>query len=307
MGTVIEATALAAGHRWRDRHSALRLAVTAARHCLQTAGREASDVDLLINAGIYRDRNLGEPALAAMIQQDIGAHPEDPRPQAHGTFSFDVANGACGILTALQIVDGFLSTHVIERAMIVASDADPGRRMSENFPFSPSGSALLCRWSDNEGLDAVHWARIPDDGESFCAGVGLVNRRNVLRIGEGSMMDERFAAAAAQAVIQCVGAATLDMAEIAAIVVAPARSRFCSLLAEHLMVPEDIIIVADDENSHTAALAGAFECATRRVVSGKYILMVAAGAGVSAGAALYRMPSETQTKPDSNFVQYPTV
>ena len=35
-------------------------------------------MDLLINAGIYRDRNLGEPALAAMIQQDIGAHPEDP-------------------------------------------------------------------------------------------------------------------------------------------------------------------------------------------------------------------------------------
>ena len=42
------------------------------------AGRDAHDVDLLINAGIYRDRNLGEPAFAAMIQEDIGANPEDP-------------------------------------------------------------------------------------------------------------------------------------------------------------------------------------------------------------------------------------
>ena len=46
--------------------------------CLDRAGRTAHDVDLLVNAGIYRDRNLGEPALAAMIQQDIGANPEDP-------------------------------------------------------------------------------------------------------------------------------------------------------------------------------------------------------------------------------------
>jgi 3-oxoacyl-[acyl-carrier-protein] synthase-3 len=93
------------------------------------------------------------------------------------------------------------------------------------------------------------------------------------------------------------------MAEIAAFVVAPARNRFCSLLAEHLMVPEDIVIAADDEDTHTAALAGAFACGARRIGPGKCLVMVAAGAGVSAGAALYRMPPEVQTEPASNFVQ----
>ena len=43
------------------------------------------------------------------------------------------------MLTALQIVDGFLRSHTIDRALVVASDADPGRRMSEHFPFSPAG------------------------------------------------------------------------------------------------------------------------------------------------------------------------
>ena len=104
MGTVIEQVSLTDGG-WRTRHSALRLAVKAAKHCLHEAGRNADDIDLLINAGIYRDRNLAEPALAAMIQEDIGANPEDPHEQAHGTFSFDVSNGSCGVLTALQIVD----------------------------------------------------------------------------------------------------------------------------------------------------------------------------------------------------------
>ena len=73
---------------------------------------------MLINAGIYRDRNMAEPALAALIQADIGAHPEDPHPDSHGTFSFDVANGVCGVLTALQIADGFLRSHAIQRARL---------------------------------------------------------------------------------------------------------------------------------------------------------------------------------------------
>ena len=34
---------------------------------LEGAGLRPGDVDLLINAGLYHDRNLGEPALAALI------------------------------------------------------------------------------------------------------------------------------------------------------------------------------------------------------------------------------------------------
>jgi 3-oxoacyl-[acyl-carrier-protein] synthase-3 len=84
MGTVIDRLDIARGG-WRDRHRASHLAVAAAKTCLHRAGRAPGDVDLLINAGIYRDRNMGEPALAALIQQDIGANPEDPHDDGHGT------------------------------------------------------------------------------------------------------------------------------------------------------------------------------------------------------------------------------
>src|ERR1700739_84922 len=157
MGTVIDRVDLARP-RWRDRHSALHLAVTAAKDCLPRAGCGPGGLDLVVSAGIYRDRNLGEPALAALIQDDIGATPEDPHAGAHGTFSFDIANGACGVLTALQIVDGFLRTRSIHRALVVASDANPGHGMSEHFPFSATGAALLCRWTDDDyGLSRVSW------------------------------------------------------------------------------------------------------------------------------------------------------
>ena len=105
---------------------------------------EAGDIDLLVNAGIYREDNLAEPALAAMIQEDIGANPgHPPREGAHGTFSFDVANGGCGVLTALELLDGFVRSGTIQTGLVVASDSDPGA--SESFPFPAVGGAMLVR------------------------------------------------------------------------------------------------------------------------------------------------------------------
>src|SRR5262245_9775205 len=151
MGTVIEAVGVAAGRRRRS--SARRLADTAAARALAGAALEAADVDLLLNAGLYHDRILGEPALAALIQEDIGANPEDPHAGGHGTFSFDVANGSCGMLTALRVADGFLRAGSARHALGVASDADPGHRLAPGFPFAPAGAALACGWRPgDEGL-----------------------------------------------------------------------------------------------------------------------------------------------------------
>jgi 3-oxoacyl-[acyl-carrier-protein] synthase III len=291
MGTLIDHVALTQG-RWRNRHSALHLAVRAAKNCLEQAGRDAHDVDLLINTGIYRDRNLGEPALAAMIQQDIGANPENPHADTHGTFSFDIANGACGVLTALQIVDGFLKSYAIDCALVVAGDADPGRGMSEHFPFSPAGAAMLCDWIDGDyGLEHIHWVNALDEGESFNATVGLVDGRNVLRFRTSETFDERLAAAAAQAVDECLRESSLQLDDIDVIVAAPGRPRYRTGLAAHLGVPEEQIVVAEDENAHTASLAAAFDRGASRNRPGGRVLLVAAGAGITAGAALYRQPT----------------
>ncbi|POY01173.1 3-oxoacyl-ACP synthase [Mycobacterium kansasii] len=292
MGTVIDRVDLT-HPGLLHRHSALHLAVAAAKDCLQRAGCDPGELDLVVNAGIYRDRNLGEPALAALIQDDIGANPEDPHAGGHGTFSFDIANGVCGVLTALQIVDGFLRTRSINRALIVASDADPGHGMSEHFPFSAAGAALLCGWSTEDyGLSRVSWANL-DDGatdETFRATVGFADARNVLRFSESADIDDQFAAAAAQAVAACLAAHSVRLSAIDMIVAAPARQGFRAALGHRLGVPADLIRVADDEHMHTAALAAAFEGQVQSLPAGTQVLFVAAGAGVTAGAALYRQP-----------------
>jgi 3-oxoacyl-[acyl-carrier-protein] synthase III len=289
MATVIERIELTRGG-WRDRHSALRLAVRAARDCLHETGRTPHDIDLLVNAGIYRDRNLGEPALAAMIQQDIGANPEAPHAGSHGTFSFDIMNGSCGVLTALQIVDGFLRSHSIDCALIVASDADPGHGMSERFPFSPAGAALLCTWTDDDrGFGRSYWASALDERESFSATVGLVDNRNILRFDVAATADIHLANVAAHAVERCLSESRRTIDDIDAIAAAPAQPRFRTALAGQLGVSQNLITIANDEHMHTASLASSLNDAATKVGAGGQLLLVAAGAGVTAGAALYRV------------------
>jgi 3-oxoacyl-[acyl-carrier-protein] synthase III len=223
-----------------------------------------------------------------MIQQDIGANPEDPHAGSHGTFSFDVVNGSCGVLTALQVVDGFLRSRAIDCALIVASDANPGHGMSERFPFSPAGAALLCTWTDDDrGLGRPHWHNVPDAGESFSATVGMIDHRNVLRFDMSATADEEFADAAAQAVGRCLSESPLRIEDVDAIVAAPPRPEYRAALATRLETAPERITIADDEKLHTVSLASAFNDAAAKLGSGKQVMLVAAGAGVTAGAALY--------------------
>ncbi len=292
MGTIIDHASLTHAP-WRSRHSALRVAVATAKTCLDEVGCPPTDLDLLINAGIYRDRNLGEPALAAMIQEDVGANPEDPHAGRHGTFSFDIANGVCGPLTALRVVDGFLRTGAIRRALVVASDADPGHHIAHDFPFAAAGGALLCSWTDDEvGLGSFHWANFPGGGDLFRSTVTYHDRRNRLEIAASDAIDDVFAAAAAKVALECLDNASTDLAAVDLVLAAPAHPAFAESLASHLCVPVEHVVVGQDERIHTAALVAAFHGAATagRLRPGSTVLLLAVGAGVTAGAALYRVP-----------------
>jgi 3-oxoacyl-[acyl-carrier-protein] synthase-3 len=286
MGTIIEHPSIST-RGWRPWGGALRLAVTAARTCLQAAESVASDLDLLVNTGIYRERNLGEPALAALIQQDVGANPEDPHPGGHGTFSFDIANGTCGVLTALQVIDGFLRSGTARRALVVTSDADPGHGLTAGFPFGATGGALLCRWADEDrGLGPVHWVNAPDGGAVFGSTVQFRNGRNRLSFTISSTMDKHLAEVAADAVDRCLTGAGLSLSNVDRIVAAPSGTGFSGALAERLGVDRELIVAAHTPGVHTAALISALR--EVNAPTGARLLLVAAGAGITAGAALYR-------------------
>ena len=227
MGTTIEEIRVVqAGPH--SHHDALWLADAAGKECLESAGVLPTDVDLLINVGLYRDRILGEPALASLVQEDIGINPEDPHPGGHGSFSFDVANGACGALTALQLADRFLQAGTIQKALIVSSDADPGHRLASSFPFRPAGGAVLCVHDTTQRglLGHVHWTTVTDERHAWRATVGSDGGHNRLHIEMGPTFCDDAGVAAAKVAGEALAAGGLTPDDLAVVVAAPAYPTF---------------------------------------------------------------------------------
>ncbi|WP_052745673.1 beta-ketoacyl-[acyl-carrier-protein] synthase family protein [Allosalinactinospora lopnorensis] len=145
MGTIISATAVSTDPAV---HSSIEHASLAAGDCLDRAGITADQVDLMVNTGVYRDANMSEPAMAAMIQKNVGVNLDYlQNPTAKPAFSFDLMNGACGVLNAVQVGAGFVESGSAEYVLVVSGDAhpsnDPAEARRTGFPYATMGAAML--------------------------------------------------------------------------------------------------------------------------------------------------------------------
>ncbi len=289
MATMLDPPAVVAPGR-PTHSSARKMADKASRTAIERAGLAVAEVDLLLNTGLYRDRNLGEPALAALIQEDVGINPEDPHAGMHGTFSFDIANGGCGVLTALQIADGFLQSATIDHALVVASDADPGHGMALGFPFLARGAAVVCHWEEGPGgLVGFQWGSAPEDGDLFRSRFGFERRRNLLRVEQDPDFGWRAAALAGRTAKSLLAEHDFRPADVDLVVANPLTPAFLDGLSAHAGIDsERVVDVEGAEHVHTAALLVALAAAEEqgRLDEAHLILLVSAGAGVVSGAAV---------------------
>ena len=144
MGTIIEATATASAHRrpFAPRRAEAcrrrRAAVPAARGAGPLTSSTCSSTRASITTSCSTSRRWRR-----LIQEDIGANPDQQPGAGHGTFSFDVSNGACGLLTGIHLLDGLLASGTANLGMVVASDIDPQPGASEGFDFPAAGGAFL--------------------------------------------------------------------------------------------------------------------------------------------------------------------
>jgi 3-oxoacyl-[acyl-carrier-protein] synthase III len=111
---------------------------------------------------------------------------------------------------------------------------------------------------------------------------------NVLRFSGSAAMDEQFDEPGAQAARSCLQEASLALSDVDIIVASPARYGYRAALAAKRAVPVERITVADDESMHITTLVSALSSAAEQLSPAARVLLIAAGAGVTAGAALYR-------------------
>jgi 3-oxoacyl-[acyl-carrier-protein] synthase-3 len=301
MGTRIEAVATSTDRGRFPGGGALHLSDVAARACLRRGHHHAAELDLLVNAGLYKDHNVAEPALASIIQEDLGAnlgHP--PRFGHHGTFSFDVLNGGAGVVTAAQLVDAFVGPGNARLGMVVAADADPAPRRTRGFPFAPAGGALLLAHDDGAaGFERFALRTFGEDAALFEAFVrwtpraGWLRRgRNVLEVHEAPAFATRCVAHAIDVASVVLDDAGLHGGDVDVLVASQYPRGFAHAVARGLGIPTDRVpaVTGALATAHTAGALGALEAAisTGQFARAREVLFVTAGAGITLGVALYR-------------------
>ena len=300
MGTCIEAACATHRRGHLVGRGALHLSDAAATECLHQARRHAEEIDLLINAGIYKDHNAAEPALASIIQEDIGANAESPpRFGRHGTFSFDILNGGCGVTTAAQLADGFVGAGRAHLAMIVAADADPSPHRSREFPFPAVGGAMLLgHVAGRRGFQRFTTRTFPEDAELFdaslrwdpAAGWGL--GRNVVEISASPALTQRSIERATHVVADVLDREALAVDDIDLLIASQYPPHFDLELAMTLGLPARRVPVVPREQAraHTAgpiaALASAIQ--SDAWTTARTALFVTVGAGLTVSVAVYR-------------------
>ncbi|HYB18288.1 MAG TPA: 3-oxoacyl-[acyl-carrier-protein] synthase III C-terminal domain-containing protein [Streptosporangiaceae bacterium] len=303
MGARIEAVS-ALTSRGLRKPSARRLADAAARTCLAHAGREPGDIGLLINAGIYREDNMGEPALAALVQEDIGASPGQPPIGGSGTFSFDLLNGTCGVISAIQVQAGLLCSGVIGLGAIVTSDVHPDLVDPRSAPFRPAGGALLLGWDDSiPGFTDFHIETFPEYEDLLVSGLVWQGRRRPRTPGRGAghsqmVIDSqpgyhaRLVDCAEEAAHRFLRGLGMDIGQIDLLVPAPSSPDFLDPLRVRLGVPGDRIayVTEELEGSYTTGPIAALQAGIKsgRLGEARNTVMLAAGAGITVALALYR-------------------
>ena len=311
MGARIDAASALTSHGLR-KPTARRLADAAARDCLAHAGIAPDDVDMLINAGVYREDNMGEPALAALVQEDIEANPGQPPTQGHGTFSFDLINGACGVISAIQLEAGLLRSGVIWVGAIVTSDVSPILRDPRSLPFRPAGGALL-RWDDTiAGFTDFGSETFPEYQDLFVSGLAWQDgrghgdarrrgtRQSQMVIEEKPGYQDRLVDCAEEATRHFLRRLGMGIGEIDLLVPAPPAPGFLDPLRVRLGLPGDrVAYVAEDlAGTYSTAPIAALQAAIRSGLSeARTTLLLAAGAGITVTVALYRQTPGLSVRP----------
>lgn len=297
MPACIEAAATSTRRGFLFGRGALHLADHAAEACLHRSHHEADELDLLINTGIYKDHNTAEPALASIIQEDVGANPGSPPSLGrHGTFSFDLLNGGAGFVTAAQLASGFVGSGTARLAMIVAADADPSPRTSRNYRFAPAGGAVVLA-QGRLGFERFAIRTFPEDAALFISRlvwdprIGL-HGRNVIEIVEAPAYADRCVERAAEVARGVLADAGLVAEQIDLLIASQYPVGFPFQVARALGISPDRVpeVKAELVGTHTAGPIAALEAAitSRRLVRARHVLFVTAGAGTTIGVAWYR-------------------
>jgi 3-oxoacyl-[acyl-carrier-protein] synthase III len=278
----IESLGVSLPRRRIRRWGSIRHAVEAGRQCLKASRHRKADVGLLINAGVHRDSHICEPAMAVFIQHRLGINIEF---QNRSTLAFDLLNGGCGMLDAVQVVTALLQSGEIEAGLVVASEVNSDRHPDPRFVYPASGAALLLDLSPWRGKGFGEFAFHTRDkyADLNTSLVSLAEKRGRIVLKLRDELEDIYLSMAGVVVEDVLTRDCLRREEIDFIIPAQISADFLARLPGAIGFPGEKVITL----STSLFLALKMAMADRQPVSGQKALLLACGSGVTVAAATY--------------------
>jgi 3-oxoacyl-[acyl-carrier-protein] synthase-3 len=283
---IVERTGIRARHFAEPEVSTSDLGVEAARNALQAAGRQASDVDLIIVATSTPDMVF--PSSATILQNKLGIA---------GCPAFDVQAVCSGFVYALTVADAMIRTGSAKCALVIGAEVfsrilDFTDRTTCVL-FGDGAGAVVLEASDTPGIlasdlhaDGKHVEILCVPGTVFG---GKVHGNPLLRM-DGQAVFKLAVGVLEQAARTALAKAGRTDADIDWLIPHQANIRIMQGTAKKLKLPMDKLVVTVDQHGNTSAasIPLALDAAVRsgKVRQGDTLMLEGVGGGFTWGAVL---------------------
>lgn len=268
----------------------LAAAAGAVDTALCRSGISPDAVDLLVHAGVYRTDYIYEPAMAALIAARL--RPSIPSCAGlDGPLCFDVSDGALGFLRALHVAHAAITSQRSDIAVVGTSEVDINARVGRGSVLgiaTGAGAVVLAPGRDDgTGFTGFAFASVPTPLGWRHAGARPAATMHVDLVVD-SRVDEAYIGAILEAVKR-LGFTPGDARWVLSPFVTSPLSDRCR---RALDVAEDRWVEVDAGSASdgmTLPVPLALAQIGERLRPGDDVLLLAAGAGVAAGCAHYRV------------------
>ncbi|WP_430420053.1 beta-ketoacyl-ACP synthase III [Methylibium petroleiphilum] len=283
---IVERTGIRARHFAAADVACSDLAVEAARHALEAAGRQAGEIDLIIVATSTPDMIF--PSTACIVQHKLGAA---------GCPAFDLQAVCSGFVYALAVADSMIRTGAARRALVIGSEVFSRildfKDRTTCVLFGDGAGAVVLEASDTPGILATELHADGSHVGILCvpgtvAG-GHVTGDPLLKMDGQAVfkLAVRVLDEAARAVLAKAGRQESDVDWL---IPHQANIRIMQGTAKKLKLPLEKLVVTVDEHGNTSAASVplALDHAVRsgRVKLGDTVMLEGVGGGFTWGAVL---------------------
>ena len=274
---------------------AISMLTAASRSCLNHSRYARNEIELVINAGVYRNDFLSEPAVAALVAGNLLADDPDQSSGAARMLAFDLTNGALGALEACFVASQMIASGKVRMALVMAAEIEVNKGLGPDraLGLEETGSAMILDGSadDGPGFGSFLFESYTRHLHSFASHSAVTEGRTSLSFER----NESFEASCIDCIIKTVDRLLqqegLDRQKLAVALPPFPSSTFVLRLADALEIPHDRMVrpPAGAKDLYTSSLAFAIDDVRRRhrVRPGDVGLIIGIGSGIQVGCATY--------------------